>query len=313
MTSQTDAPRLSIITTVYDKAAVIGETLENLLAQQDAPALEVVAVDDGSRDGSLALMRARASADPRLRVIGGDGNHGPSIRLNQAAAAARGDWLLPVDADDYLAPNAAAWALAEATRLGVEALFARARRGPAPDAIPSSATARRLDDPLAFAARRQLSHMGFLVTADLWRRAGGADEAIFIQDQATQLRLCRHARGAAWTDAVLYALRPASADTLSANRAQQHHDRFFAAWRLLHDGQGADPAARAALRRMLLSSLWKLRRDGHVKGRAPAALSASHLRYLMNRLSGWSPGESFFAAQADRLRALPGIRRPCAP
>lgn len=303
-------PVVSILTTVFDKAAVLDETLDGLLGQRDAPPLEVVAVDDGSRDGSLATLRARAGADPRLRVLGGDGNRGPAIRLNQAAAAARGTWLLPVDADDHLAPNAAAWMLANAMRLGAPALFAKARRGPPPGPIPPNATARRIADPLSFAARRQLSHMGYLVAAALWRRAGGADEAVFIQDQAAQLRLCRCADAVAWTDATVYALRPAGPGNLSNNRVQQHHDRYLAAWHVLRDLPAAAPAARAALRRALLSSLWKLRRDGFATGAGPAALSAAHLRYLLNRATGLAPPDAFFAAQARALAALPGVRRP---
>lgn len=305
------APVVSFLVTVFDKAAVLGETLAALRAQVGLASFEIVAVDDGSRDGGLALLREAAAREPRLRVLGGDDNLGPAVRLNQAAAAARGRWLLPVDGDDLLAPNAAAWMIARAEAAGAEAVFGQARRGPAPPPVPTHAETRVYDAPLAFAAAAQLSHMGFLARRALWAAAGGADEGVFIQDQSVQLRLCRAARRVLGSPALVYGLRPPDAGALSRNRAQQHHDRYLSAWRVLRDlGPAERAAAGRALRGVLLSALWKLRRDGFVQGPGPAALSAAHLRYLAFRGGGRGPDDRFFARQADALAGLGGVRRP---
>lgn len=301
------APQVSHLVTVFNKAAVLGETLAALRAQTVAQTggltCEIVCVDDGSTDGSQALLAAEAARDPRLRVLGGDGNLGPAIRVNQAARAARGDWLHPVDGDDLPPPNAAAWLLAQARRHDAPLAFGRATRGLSAEPIPDGAESRRIADPLRFAARRQIAHMGFLCTRALWEKAGGADEGVFIQDQSLPLRLGAQAPAMAWTEAVVYRLRPAGDASLSRNVAQQHHDRYLSA---LHVMRGHPEPALAA---MMLSALWKLRRDGFLGGGAPM-LSADFARYALNKALGWAPPPAWFEARAARLAALPGVRRP---
>lgn len=291
----TDAPRVSFLVTVFDKAAVVGETLASLRAQtlQD---WEAVVVDDASRDGSPAAVRA--VADPRIRLIGNAENRGPAIRLNQAAAAARGRWLIPVDGDDLLPPNAAEWLIATAETHGAPLVFGRSRRGTTAEPIPDAAPVRVVDDPLAFAARRQITHMGFLAAADLWRRAGGCDEDVFIQDQSTPLRLSAAAPRLVWTDAAVYTLRPV-AGSLSRDRRQQHHDRFLSATRLMRE------RPHPMLARMAISAWWKLRRDQG--GLAP--LSLPFAAYALNRLTDLAPGAMLRRATAE-FAALEGVRRP---
>jgi glycosyltransferase involved in cell wall biosynthesis len=102
-------PMLSVISAVYNKARYLPALLQNLREQTGmAGAVEYVFADDVSTDGSADLLEAEAARDPRIRVIRNAENAGPSIRFNQAAEAARGSWLLPVDPDDRLSRNAAA-------------------------------------------------------------------------------------------------------------------------------------------------------------------------------------------------------------
>jgi glycosyltransferase involved in cell wall biosynthesis len=291
----TDAPRVSFLVTVFDKAGVIAQTLASLRAQTLTD-WEAVVVDDASRDGSPDAVRA--VADPRIRLIGNAENRGPAIRLNQAAAAARGRWLIPVDGDDLLPANAAAWLIATAEAHDAPLVFGRARRGAVADPIPADAPVRVVDAPLAFAARRQITHMGFLADAALWRRAGGCDEGVFIQDQSAPLRLAAAAPRLVWTDAAVYTLRPV-AGSLSRDRRQQHHDRFLAATRLM--AAHPDPT----LARMALSAWWKLRRDRG--GFAP--LSLPFAAYALNRLTGLAPAGLLRRAAAE-FAMLQGVRRP---
>lgn len=62
-------------------------------------AVEIVCVDDGSRDATLELLRARAAKDKRLRVIGLSRNFGKEAALTAGLDAARGDMVVPLDAD----------------------------------------------------------------------------------------------------------------------------------------------------------------------------------------------------------------------
>ncbi len=97
------APLMSIIIPVYN----IKDYLERCIRSLTAPCgqeYEIILVDDGSTDGSETLCDALA-ADPRIRVIHKE-NAGAGIARNAGIAAARGDYLLFVDGDDYLTPGA---------------------------------------------------------------------------------------------------------------------------------------------------------------------------------------------------------------
>lgn len=304
-------PLISFITAVYNKADVLAETLRLLRAQrQMAPdEMEFVFVDDGSTDGSLALLQGEAARDPRVKVFASERNSGPAIALNQAAKRASGHYLLALDADDMVPANAARFLIESARRLNVPLVFGRSRRGEGCPDIPENAFTRVVDDALAFAAQRKIVRMGFLVERTLWERAGGADEAVFIQDQSLPLRLAAKAGRMAYVDALIYHLRPAGDKNLSRNVLQQHHDRFFALWPFLNrpDISGV---ARKAILRQIVSSLWKMERDG---GRRLPIASAYGLSYLLSRLFGFQPSAGFFRAAGARLRALPNIRRPERP
>jgi cellulose synthase/poly-beta-1,6-N-acetylglucosamine synthase-like glycosyltransferase len=91
-------PRVSVLLPVRDAAATLGDCLDSLAAQTLADH-EVVAVDDGSRDGSGDLLRARARADPRLRVLSTP-PAGLVSALNRALAGARAALVARMDADD---------------------------------------------------------------------------------------------------------------------------------------------------------------------------------------------------------------------
>lgn len=98
------APRFSILVAAFNSEATLRETLESLIAQ-DAPDWEAIVVDDGSTDSTRELASQLACAEPRLRVLS-QANAGAGVARNLAASVAKGDWLLPLDADDLLEPSA---------------------------------------------------------------------------------------------------------------------------------------------------------------------------------------------------------------
>lgn len=109
----TELAAASLLVPVRDEAATLPETLPRLLRQGAA---EVVVLDDGSRDGTPALLAALAAREPRLRVLRGrplpPGWTGKCWACHQLAAAARGDWLVFTDADVRWEPGALAALLA---------------------------------------------------------------------------------------------------------------------------------------------------------------------------------------------------------
>lgn len=86
---------VSVIIPAYNCASTIAETLDSALAQ-DHPNFEVIVVNDGSRDDT---MRVLGQFEGRIRVID-QANAGPPAARNAGIAAARGDYIAFLDADD---------------------------------------------------------------------------------------------------------------------------------------------------------------------------------------------------------------------
>lgn len=105
MSKQTELPGLiSVIMPVYNAEKTLAATAQSVLSQSYAN-LELILVDDGSKDKSLALCKKIAAADDRVRLIS-QANAGPAIARNTAIDAARGEFIMFVDSDDLLAPDA---------------------------------------------------------------------------------------------------------------------------------------------------------------------------------------------------------------
>lgn len=95
-------PLLSVVIPCYNEEAVIAETVKRLRTFADAVqglAVELVFVDDGSRDRTRALLRGWAAEDPRIRVVGFARNFGHQIAVTAGIDAARGDAVVLIDAD----------------------------------------------------------------------------------------------------------------------------------------------------------------------------------------------------------------------
>lgn len=100
--------------TVYNQAPYVVQAVRSVLRQSYGN-LELIVVDDASRDGTPALLRTLR--DPRLRLILGRSNEGKARRMNQILRLARGRYLLEVDGDDWLSPHAVAVLVSRMRRL----------------------------------------------------------------------------------------------------------------------------------------------------------------------------------------------------
>jgi len=98
----TASPAISVVMAVYNAGPGLARTIAGIDAQQDAD-FEVVAVDDGSTDGSGALLDAWAARDDRVRVIHQE-NRGLTRALIAGCAAARGAFIARHDAGDVSLP-----------------------------------------------------------------------------------------------------------------------------------------------------------------------------------------------------------------
>ncbi len=105
-------PLISVVVPCYNAGPYLGDCLASLRTQT-YPGLEIILVDDGSTDDSLAIAEAMAKEDGRIRVMRQE-NAGVSAARNAGATLAQGAYLLFVDADDTLTPEALATLLAAA-------------------------------------------------------------------------------------------------------------------------------------------------------------------------------------------------------
>ncbi|WP_425824710.1 glycosyltransferase family 2 protein [Streptomyces fractus] len=101
-------PDVSVILPVYNAGKYLVPCLVSVLGQSIGPdAMEVIAVDDASTDGSTQILGTFAASYPNLRVVHRTENSGtPSVPRNEAMDLARGRWLYMMDADDLLDPVA---------------------------------------------------------------------------------------------------------------------------------------------------------------------------------------------------------------
>ena len=113
------AMQCSVVIAARDEEARIEQTIHHLLAQRGV-ALEVIVVDDRSRDRTGEILRRLAAEDARLQVKRvetlPDGWLGKCHACHIGASAARGDWILFTDADCWLKPDVLARALHWAER-----------------------------------------------------------------------------------------------------------------------------------------------------------------------------------------------------
>lgn len=95
------APELSVFLPVYNEEGNLRPLAEKLTQHLDAlgRTWEVVFVDDGSKDASFELLRELAAREPRFKVVRFRRNYGQTAAMAAGIAAARGEILIPMDAD----------------------------------------------------------------------------------------------------------------------------------------------------------------------------------------------------------------------
>lgn len=94
-------PLVSIIMPVHNASAFLAKALESVLAQTYTN-FELIAVDDGSTDDSLRILKTYASKDQRINIIEHRTKQGVAASLNRGITQARGKYLARMDADDEM-------------------------------------------------------------------------------------------------------------------------------------------------------------------------------------------------------------------
>jgi glycosyltransferase involved in cell wall biosynthesis len=96
--------RVTVLMPVYNGERYLDESIESVVAQDFAD-FEFVIVDDGSTDGTPALLAKWAARDARIVLLRRDENGGPSRALNAGLTVARGEYIARQDCDDISLPG----------------------------------------------------------------------------------------------------------------------------------------------------------------------------------------------------------------
>jgi glycosyltransferase involved in cell wall biosynthesis len=97
-------PRVSVVMPVFNGAPYLPEALDSALGQTFTD-FELIAVDDGSTDGSYSVLREYAERDTRLRCVRYESNRGHFFAANEAIDMARGEYVARLDCDDVALPQ----------------------------------------------------------------------------------------------------------------------------------------------------------------------------------------------------------------
>ena len=306
---------VSFVVTIYNKTRYIPHMLAGLAAQGGDFEREFIFVDDGSTDGSADLL-AELTRDWRQTTIIRQVNAGPAPALNRGFAAARGEFVKPMDGDDILLPGATGALLSALASTGLAVAVGGRSRSYDPDApngpaalLEGAAVPHGTAVVIADSLRQSIRHImsnpsGWLATAEQVRRSGGCDTRVFIQDVSIELRLARLGDFAGIGVPVFLAPKVAPG-RLSDDQAQILHDYNLALAYFLADHPDLPPAIRrfAAQRMFGCAAKWRRRKD---KGSAPSrefwALVASRL--------GWLPGgrEALIELACGTFRRTDAIR-----
>jgi glycosyltransferase involved in cell wall biosynthesis len=193
--STTALPRVSVCVALYNHAAFVDEAIDSILAQtfQD---FEIVIVDDGSTDGSLARVKERAAREPRIRVFTHpNGEHrGISAACNRAILESRGEFVTFIASDDTLYPDSLELQLAAlAADPGIDLVYGLVELM-TEDGLPMGKTrGYRLDPQLsqleAIIAGCAMPSTTIMARRECFDRVGLLDESLVYGDWEICIRL----------------------------------------------------------------------------------------------------------------------------
>jgi len=308
------SPTLSIIVTVFNKAAYLPDTLASLFAQtDDMPAghsVEYIFVDDLSSDNSLGVIESLTQGMENVTIIRNTTNVGPSIRLNQGAKLAKGAYLQFFDSDDIMPRGTSAFLYRLLTEHNADMVYGRWEKTNETGAellsrkVNQSAKIHVSDTPLITMLKDSFSRMTFMTRAETFVQSGGADERIFIQDESIPIRLASVARRLVTLEASVL-LVPRQEVTLSSNKSQLNHDRFLA--NALHmEKPRLDGRERQLLYRRSVSAFWKqIRQDDGIS----SVFSWIFIYYIRTRIHKERPSAGVMNMMRAYMQEIEGVRR----
>jgi len=221
---------VSFVCTVYNKEKFLPAVIAAIWRQVPDRPREFIFVDDGSRDGSVAIVRELTKDWPNCRIVE-QPNGGPSSSTNTGIGLATQTWLKLVGSDDVLAPYATRRLIEVAEGTGAGGVFAKI-------GFYRDESEIRFDEAAADATQAvvpvdavgEVIRYGVsgtsptLFRTEIVKQAGGCDPDVFVEDFALALRVARLAPIARFDHVVTWG--PAADETriMVGQGHQAHHD-----------------------------------------------------------------------------------------
>jgi glycosyltransferase involved in cell wall biosynthesis len=210
------SPAISVMIPVWHAVRFLPAALESVLTQTFAD-FELIAIDDGTRDGSAEVLAAFAARDPRVRVVRQE-NQGIVASLNRALGMARAPFVARMDHDDVSRPDRFAKQIAYLRQRPDVALVSGAM-----DVIGQDGTYLRTEAAPSLPAavesellyRNCICHPAVMARTEALRKVGGyRKNAQFAEDYDLWLRLSEVGQVANLPDVLLsYRLHPVRMST----------------------------------------------------------------------------------------------------
>jgi glycosyltransferase involved in cell wall biosynthesis len=205
---------VSIIIPAFNAESYLRETLDSAL-QQTYATCEVIVVDDGSTDGTMVIL---AEYGEKVRVVRQQ-NRGSACARNAGVAAAHGEWIAFLDADDIWLPEKVERQLAACGRFAISHTDSVCFG----DALEREILRSSFEPPYAGKVLEPLLVINFItnstvmVRREVFRRFGGFDESyVTCEDWALWLRICaEHKLGYLAEPVVRYRFHKRSKSTMS--------------------------------------------------------------------------------------------------
>lgn len=183
------APLISVVMPSYNRAGLIGRTIASVLAQTLA-AFELIIVDDGSTDDTLAVLAA--FDDPRIAIYQQPANRGAPAARNAGVTVARSGLIAFQDSDDEWAPGLLAAHVAALSSADVSFCQLEQRYGETRSLYPPAGWQLGPDAYAQFLESSFVSTQTLAMTRAAFERAGGFDPDMpRFQDWDLVLRLAQ--------------------------------------------------------------------------------------------------------------------------
>jgi glycosyltransferase involved in cell wall biosynthesis len=300
---------VSFVITVFNKEKYLPATIYSLLRQTENLNCDYIFVDDASSDASIQTIEETFSNGQNFTILKNQTNRGPAFCLNQGCAVASGQYLFLMDADDILAKNSLKIMLNAIEKEKADFVFGNYK---VTYNEQKELLDVHLDDnidyevsnfPLESVLKGGYVRMAYLTTKELYVKSGGSNQKIFIQDESLPLRLAYHAKKMIKLKIpAVYAGR--NDDSLSKNKTQQIHDRFYSYYFSLLEFDQLSASQKSKIFRQAISSVWKAKRISGGFGNY-----LFFFVYLKSRVFSQNPDIKFLSKYRWFIDSLKDVRK----